>query len=149
MRLRFTVRRLMLAVAFAALAFLAVIWQQKSARHRLIASNYAIREVNNRKIAATQGELIRGRSRLIASTERLLAGPEGRDPRKAATYRDDLAREQATLAANQLEDELIGRKLRHFAEMRQKHERIARFPWLPVSPDPPEPSESRPTPSRR
>jgi hypothetical protein len=136
---RLSVRALMIAVAVAALAFLLVTWAQKSAHHRARAAYYAGREANNRGIAATQSALIRNRSELIAITERLLAGEEGRDPRRADAYRGDLVRERETLADNREEEAVIGRRIGYFGEMRRKHERAARYPWLPVGPDPPEP----------
>jgi hypothetical protein len=138
-RPRFRLRTLMAAVAGAALAFLLVIWARESGRHRSIAAYYAVREANNRRMAATQSQLIRNRTRLIALTEGLLAGEEGRDPRRAAAYRGDLARERETLADNRKEEEAMGRRIRYFVEMRRKHERAARYPWLPVEPDSPEP----------
>ncbi|MDB5350987.1 MAG: hypothetical protein JWN86_2234 [Planctomycetota bacterium] len=138
-RPRLSVRLMMALVAVAALVFLGMIWAQKSSRHHAFAASYAAREANNRRIAATQAAIIRSRSKLIAITEGLLAGKEGQDPRRAAQYQEELARERETLAVNRRGDEVVGKKLAHFAEMRKKHERIARSPWLPVVPDPPEP----------
>jgi hypothetical protein len=138
-RPRLSIRLMMALVAVAAMVFLGMIWAQKSSRHRAIAATYAVREANNRRIAATQAAIIRGRSELIAITEGLLAGKEGQDPGRAAQYRERLALEQKTLAANRREDEIVGKKVAYFAEMRKKHARAASYPWLPVAPDPPEP----------
>jgi hypothetical protein len=32
--------------------------------------------------------------------------------------------------------------VRHVASLRRKHERAARYPWLPIEPDPPDPFEA-------
>jgi hypothetical protein len=130
---------MMAVVAVAALLILTVIWIRKSNEHRTRASYYKVRETNNRNIAATQSALIQGRTELVANIEQLLAGKEEADPVRAAKFRDDLARERDALASTREQRDLTERRIAFLVKMRLKHQRAARYPWLPVAPDPPEP----------
>jgi hypothetical protein len=43
-------------------------------------------------------------------------------------------------------DDLMMDRADHHAAMARKYERAARYPWLPVAPDPPEPAPPEPAP---
>ena len=113
--MRFTVRRMMIAVAVVALLLGAYgmmgvsLYHRKQARMFALAEAYCLRELANHE-------------RIIAS----LVGQAG------ATARGREAQHTALQAQT-------GRRAAHFSTMRSKHERAARYPWLPVAPDPSEP----------
>lgn len=52
---------------------------------------------------------------------------------------DQLAEENEAELRIHEDAQLFTRKAEHFANLKQKYERAARYPWLPVAPDPPEP----------
>ena len=114
-RVRFTVRRMMVAAAIVAAATaLAVNLYRRSQRFRRIAAEFVIKEdLANAPIPPGSGfspDDIRIEYRPGASYEAIELGLQAK-PKNAAYY---------TL-------------------MRMKYERYARYPWLPVAPDPPEP----------
>ncbi len=109
-RFRFTVRRMMVAVAIAAFML-------------------------------AGGELLRRRNAYLEKAENFrhdIVPPSGWDM-GGGTLSEEEFRKQ--LAAFQAEGEAIRRtpRSRHYQAMARKYERAARYPWLPVAPDPPEP----------
>jgi hypothetical protein len=132
-RLRFTVRQLMLAVAVAALLTGGIVLARRSAHYR--------REAEFHSRAAAR---LRAEQRSKASTARA-----GREQAEMWTRR---ARDAGSkTAAQAVEDtapgiapyEAAARAAGATADnhdlLARKYERAARYPWLPVEPDPPQP----------
>jgi hypothetical protein len=114
-RVRFTVRRLMVVVAIAAIAvWLPVILTRRAKYHRLA------REFDAK-----------------ATVARAL-GPHGVIHADAVTIRATnvyvLQREPGSGPFD-----CLGAHSDYYAAMKEKYERAARYPFLPVAPDPPEP----------
>jgi hypothetical protein len=134
-RLRFTIRKLMIAVLVASLGFWSVkLW--------LLSRDYA-RRAKAYEAAETQYRSVRGlflavtssyaqdaanSSAMLASSEAPFLGSE-----ELAKRSRDLA---ASLLANAREPE---RKMAYYGALKRKYQRAARYPWLSVAPDPPEP----------
>ena len=91
-RVRFTVRRMMVAVAAVALMSYGVVLWRRASEYRGRADSYGIRVI------------------MVDS---------GLSP-------DDLERKNRRLNE-------------YYESMQRKYDRAARYPWLPVAPDPPEP----------
>ncbi len=106
-RVRFTVRRLMVAVAVVGLA----LWLGKGLirhwRYRSLAAAYATKESLARRLSTGD---------VTATSSTLFATRPGEQPVTSVMANRD-----------------------YYAAMREKYERAARSPWLPVAPDPPEP----------
>jgi hypothetical protein len=107
-RLRFTVRRLMLAVAVvAALLGCADLWRRRE-HYRRLAETHALSEM----VLRVDSVMARG-------------DPTGGPGVRLLDLSDSL--EEAAKWAD------------YHAGLRRKYERAARYPWLPVAPDPPPP----------
>ena len=148
-RVRFTVRRMMVAVAILAL----LLWGGlvEIPRLRGLARDHRARAARH---AATQKRLLdffRDQDVCRVYWSALAVDrQEGADaalcpdvpdgPADAVETWAELAaqaRDQAAWHARSIVQE--GPKSEYFARMRWKYERAARYPWLPVVPDPPEP----------
>ncbi len=146
---RFTVRRMMVAVALLAL----LLWGGlvEIPRLRGLARDYRARAARH---AATQKRFLKFfRDRDLcrvywsalavdrqAEAEAALCPEVPDGPADAVETWAELAtqaRDQAAWHARSIAQE--GPKSEYFARMRWKYERAARYPWLPVAPDPPEP----------
>jgi hypothetical protein len=108
-RVRFTVRRMMVAVAAVAVATsLGISWQRR--QHFLrITVGFALRE------SAVQGQVLSSSRSLPRSLQLHVYDGNG----TTWTVRPSNAT--------------------YYAMMREKYDRAARYPFLPVAPDPPEP----------
>ena len=112
-RFRFTIRRMMVAVAIVAILLAAgIILAQRSAAYRDRAARHAFAEW-----------LLDSEAKMRRATP--LAGIEGPGAALLKTFPNDHDRTAAQAA--------------YQAAMRAKYERAARYPWLPVARDPPEP----------
>ena len=141
-RERFTVRRMMVAVAFVAVAAWGASLVPLSAEYRRRASLAeraelafdVLEDSANRKAvavgrdadAAERDGMGRPWDGLVSRAIRL----EPRDP--------DLADSEAK-AASARDAVRYGLLRRRCTIMKEKYDRAARYPWLPVAPDPPEP----------
>jgi hypothetical protein len=96
---RFTVRRLMIAVAIIGLALALAVMLKRSGEFRALAEKQAYYEAGSLAYADD-------------------ARGEGGDPQRVARGEQMAAYHRA---------------------LKAKYERAARYPWLPVEPDPPEP----------
>lgn len=94
-RPRFTVRRMMLAVALLAVLLGADKLRQQSAQYRERAEECAIYETDSRGVLMDEG-----------------------DPDRRV---------------------FLAREAEYYSRLKAKYERAARYPWLPVKPDSPEP----------
>jgi hypothetical protein len=140
-RVRFTVRWLMVAVAVAAVLFAGVIAVQ-TPRWRRLSRAFASRanlllwkeKVSRSQVVWFEAEASSSRER---ATEIRLMGAEMYDDARAfqepargfeenASRSDRVARKEQGRAA-------------YFAALARKYHRAARYPFLPVPPDPPEP----------
>jgi hypothetical protein len=126
-RLRFTVRRLMLSVALAGLAmggsgwgyrmwWLSGVHARTALFHKSWVGRYRTREA---VILQAIGKIEKVVAEHSAAEPVLVAPPH------IARHREDAAD--------------YARKAHYRAALVRKYERAARFPWLPVEPDPPEP----------
>ena len=105
-RVRFTVRRMMVAVVFVAV----ILW---GFRLRQLAAHYRY------QVERCEGGL---RSRGVMCYF----------PNKRSSPEEEKIREKAF-------DDWLDRRDAYYAKMKLKYERAARYPWLPVAPDPPVP----------
>jgi type II secretory pathway component PulJ len=124
-RVRFTVRRMMIAVAIVACLIGGGLhaWRiyRKFQMFAEKAEFHSFREWQRRRLAAAvegQAELSRKRALLFPN--------ERQDLLESAEISEKVAKHEGTRADYQ-------------AALKTKYERAARFPWLPVEPDPPEP----------
>ena len=112
-RISFTVRRMMVAVAVVALAFAIVhLWSLRQLYLKMAAQHGGISALRDR----TPEDIAFWEARLTAQHEGLPAS----DPWPGG-------------------HPLVPSMARYHEAMRLKYERAARYPWLPVAPDPPEP----------
>ncbi len=107
-RVRFTVRRMMVAVAILAIGFAALALGIRSEDYREKAEYAAIWETYNAELADNM--------------ER---------HREAWAHIGDVPVEIRIAKCGRLRD--------YYRDYKQKYRRLARYPWLPVAPDPPEP----------
>src|SRR5262245_44557187 len=116
---RLTTRRLMVLVAVVAVAIALGV---ESWKRRRQAELYAV-ESYLRGDAAKQAAI-------LASVDKLLA---------AADPADLARREKCQRLVDEQRQRLqeARRRLEHAAALRRAYERAARYPWLPLSPDPP------------
>jgi hypothetical protein len=159
-RVRFTLRRIMVAVAIVAVALAGYevkrrrdVYRQAAKKYRLMGQSASDEERLFRVVARSFAEAARNEARL----EVLLGAidPGGIDPGiYPARVRDRAAAQADVMAARSrakaLEDareansqlntaEAAARRAEYYTRLGQKYERAARHPWLPVEPDPPEP----------
>lgn len=139
-RVRFTVRRLMIAVAIAGVIMGVTRLTANARRLRARAAGYAIRAATEREtnwgMASDEAQLARAVDRVKVHKTRMEAGSLDQDPSDQRAVlelmEESVARRRRRIARHH------GR-LAYFLAMRAKYERAARYPWLSVEPDPPEP----------
>ena len=108
-RARFTIRRMMVAVAIVALLLGGDVLRRKRSGYLARADAEAARELESRaKVKVYEGAIETSAAPSVAEGYR----------HRVEMYRDE---------AN------------HHGRLRRKYARAARYPWLPVEPDPPEP----------
>jgi hypothetical protein len=133
-RLRFTIRWMMVVVAIVALALGSTLWGLKMRR---LARSYALRASMSKQLESKHRGLearVTGAVQEIEELQQEIGepGPVREEPSFAAIGLDQM-RLISEYAAH-------SRRLAdHHATLRRKYERAARYPWLPVDPDPPEP----------
>ncbi|MDB5353226.1 MAG: hypothetical protein JWN86_4473 [Planctomycetota bacterium] len=138
-RLRFTVRRMMAAVAIAAIVFTAIILKTRHAHYRQRADYHAGMEGYARKIleGRSAGAWPSGRLATEWVASLVPSGPAisgGRVRYRVGFHQDYTEAIQERHAA----EKQYGRIILFHELRRKKYERAARYPWLPVAPDPPE-----------
>jgi hypothetical protein len=142
-RVRFTVRRLMVAVAVVAIGFwgLALVRVSQDYRQRASIAEGAERAADVLENTSHQSawaidleadRIERDRANGLLVDVVLLETPERSLDSVVARMRT-----KATLSAR--DAARYGRIRRYGAYLKQKYRRAARYPWLPVAPDPPAP----------
>ncbi len=136
-RVRFTVRRMMVAVAVVA----GVAWAEGMGRRRAeylrLTTKWAGEEGHFISVAEDQEDYA-GRDRSQADRYEAWAKAES-DPSRL-DYDKDMARRHGEHAHDRWSLAASMRsRAAHASHLRHKYERAARFPFLPVASDPPEP----------
>jgi hypothetical protein len=129
-RVRFTVRRLMIAVAIVALILGAELTRRRSVQFRLLARSYAA-------AAEFDGLILGG-----GTTTFGLHDGQIRENRGGSSIRilaDEGTIEFTIDAALAYDADRLRRRAEYHGLLRRKYDRAARHPWLPVEPVPPEP----------
>jgi hypothetical protein len=149
-RFRFTIRRMMVAVAIVALASGAIV-ADRQAKQRVIYAKKAKHHALGQAIYQQQRDDFASRFEWdLAEAENLRDRGKGLRQDALGVQRwdsDQLLHNANSLIGygeyriDFLRSQLRVAKLRvdFHATMKQKYERLARYPWLPVAPDPPEP----------
>src|SRR5262245_35001970 len=119
--LTFRVRTLLILMAVVAIALWVERMKKDAARYRQHAARFAAEERSGRQ--RIEGLRSQAERRSLAAREQ----PEDR-----YAVLDELAARVFRARA-----EVEERRLPHFAGLRLKYERAARYPFLPVAPDPP------------
>jgi hypothetical protein len=140
----------MVSVAIIAVSLgVRIVVQERRERFQFLASTFARAELR------AEVELLdaQGQGTQCPSLEKLLAEPDGLQTQyqhvECSTIADHDApanqiggRMTTTCEPSPVEESdrfaSYERKVRYFQQMRDKYERAARHPWLPVGPDPPE-----------
>lgn len=140
-RVRFTLRRVMLATAVLGLVLggLARLdrLQRISAEHQGAADRYQSNESSMRNFAAEAARDARSASAFAADYDKLAVAAFTDEARIAAAAIASLLRK--TQRQRRSEVPSYERRLRHFETMSVKYREAAQRPWSPVEPDPPEP----------
>jgi hypothetical protein len=132
-RLQLTLRWMMVVVALVAVAMGATLWGLKMRR---LARSYALRASMSKQFETE----CRG---FEADTVKTGQGVDElrrlrRDP--ASVFSDELDETEKQLASKVWEDAAYWRRIAaHYASLKRKYERAARYPWVTIQPDPPEP----------
>jgi hypothetical protein len=147
-RVRFTVRRMMVAVAVAAIGTAAVMTWQRSVAFRRLAEASAAQEFYARqriddwsrrarryRITVTEAELVAIR-REFETVPPWLTQKVAQLQRSVEEFRDTERGAEAQLGYYRRQAEYVRR-------LKLKYELASRYPWLPVAPDPPEPEQGR------
>ena len=121
-RVRFTVRRMMVAVAVVAVALTLDTMRNRAFTFRRIAEKHAWRE-----------DAFRSGARAILDYQRRLRiGELGEfEPRPVHPDKPNMSFDEMAEDSEQ--------RAGYYARLVAKYRRAARHPWLPVAPDPPEP----------
>jgi hypothetical protein len=139
-RVRFTMRRMMIAVALAASALGAARIAGRVTYYREMAVHHSKRE-NACRSLLDGGSLVLfrsdGRIRVALTNEKLADGT-------ARAFGGELAPTTFLASADPSPDPRINRftvrdRIGYHARMREKYERGVSSPWIAVAPDPPEP----------
>ncbi len=142
---RFRLRTLLVLVVLAGVSVGGYVLWRRSAEYRKRASDMEVQEI-------AMGELADSMSKRARATgldaDRIESGPDNDD--FIVTYSHTPMVHKTTMAAvladmrEQVSHNLYSatryvRHRRHYASLKKKYRRAARYPWLPVAPDPPEP----------
>jgi hypothetical protein len=125
-RPRFSVRGLMAAVAIAGVVFGAWTLRDSARRRMKIARDYASSERSNRRAIPLYAACADEFEAAAVQLEEAGAHDQARLKRLAARGMRNVAEGTADQA-------------RYYSAMRVHYERAARYPWLPLAPDPPRP----------
>jgi hypothetical protein len=126
----------MAAVAVVAIALGAEMTRRRSVSYRDKANRYAVIEANWRDGGQTWDRSAAEREKHLRELEAYAEGYGGRF-RLSWKPLIDPATQSATIASGKAED--CYRRAAYWGALREKYERAARRPWLPVEPDPPPP----------
>src|ERR1700722_2697930 len=110
-RFRFTVRRLMVAMAVLGLLFGAEVTRRRW-KHNLLMSNYHANEERRMRLLRIGGWI---------------------------TETDEAGKRQKLRIGRNIESEPVQRRLMYHVVMGDRYQRAARRPWLAIAPDSPEP----------
>lgn len=151
-RVRFTVRRMMIAVAVVAIALGIAfgVARLKRRRDAYLIKTASFASLESFEIRFRKSDLDYAQwARSMAEKERLFlkrmpTEPGGLVPEEmraaSAALFAELADGHTQEAATSLQKaELGARRAHYFGRLKRKYERAAFYPWLPVVPDPPEP----------
>jgi hypothetical protein len=122
---RFTVRRLMVAVAIVGVASALGVMTWRSSVYRSLAARHSQHEEGMRREVEGLEE------NLVNAPGRIAKAREAGDAEEEAAWLRGVAQWQEKLTPYRLEIQKSGR-------LREKYQRAARYPWLPLEPDPPE-----------
>ncbi|MDR3632993.1 MAG: hypothetical protein P4L84_04100 [Isosphaeraceae bacterium] len=146
----------MIAVTVVGIAMGAIILYQKSLRCQRLAKQYrSLEAIFNAEAVAAHAALLQGEAKLRESEAmRDCIAPQPARASKlsaliAASRRADAARkvraealverDRASVEATRQRENTAQQSLTLFSSLSRKYERAARYPWLPVPPDPPPP----------
>jgi hypothetical protein len=131
-RVRFSVRGMMVVVAIVGFSAWSAKMLKLSAHYHQLRELHATKGRSFRQEAATLSERYR---KLQVDGYAMLPAIHGR--RSVGRMHEFGFRAFKEWFRNQLED--AERRSDHYGALEAKYERAARYPWLPVAPDPPEP----------
>jgi hypothetical protein len=123
---RFTTRRLMAVVAVFGVASGLGVMAWRSSVYRSLAAWHSRHEEGMRR------EVEELEENLANASGRISKSRESGDVEEEAAWLRGVAQWQEKLTPYRREIQKAGR-------LREKYQRAARYPWLPVAPDPPEP----------
>ena len=125
-RMRFTVRWIMAAVAVVAVLLFAVVQLD---RFRKLGVSYSRRAAELKSEEAYTRRNIQRTEVVIANIRARLEPADGKGEHRLRSLLDEQRDQMARYAEY----------AHYLAELRSKYQHAARYPWLPVEPDPPEP----------
>ena len=140
---RFRIRTMMVVVAAIALVAAAGVESRRlyglSRRYRARATEYSRIEKWAREFAKDGAERVVAASGHVHDTEEFLkkGAQRGRRMQELISESLELEKEYERLCRQGLQKWTA--RGQHAASLKDKYERAARYPWLPVEPDPPEP----------
>jgi hypothetical protein len=125
--MRFTVRRLMVVVALAGLMMGGGVW--------------GFRMWRLSGVCAAQAQSYKSRAFIFANLEEIRLGALDSDIDTSgySWRRENRRRLEGWAARSGVEPARYARMAAHYAALVRKYERAARYPWLPLEPDPPQP----------
>jgi hypothetical protein len=136
-RLQFTVRRLLIMLVVAGLALGGSVWGVRMSR---LSGEYAGKAQNYKSLEGYHRQYALYLLEQTKSDEKLMA---------ADSPVEDIGNESLTQASKELEKNFAGQasddfgrvvraaaKADYYAALARKYERAARYPWLPVEPEP-------------
>ena len=133
-RFRFTVRRMMVAVAIVSILIGAEAMRRRREVLASKASSSRLRQGVNQRMVEEWDRLMPKVIRIVRESERLASSRPGDDEAKRSLSKTERKYQSVTREVKTYE-----RNARHWQMVAEKYERAARYPWLPVAPDPPEP----------
>jgi hypothetical protein len=133
---RMTTRRWMAAVAIVAVAIGGEMMRRRSVSYRGQANRYALAEAKVRTWGKNSDQRTAEHKKHLRKVQSFAESGGGAFRASWKSFIDSATR-SVTLASE--EAERFHRLAAHYAALRMKYERAARYPWLPVEPDPPKP----------
>ncbi len=130
-RPRFTVRRMMIAVAVVALLVGSEMTRRRWAYFRAIAHSYAGAEEFDRFLLGGGTAIVRMEDGQVSEIHGPLSFRSGAEGGGSIEVTGD--------PSPGYDAESLRRRADYHAQLRRKYERAARYPWLAVVPDPPKP----------
>jgi hypothetical protein len=140
-RPRFTIRRMMVAVAGVAVACEVANLAWASERYRSLASHYSRRAGASLVAAAVFQDAIPQAEDDVRFAEQMIrwSREKHRSEDWIGQQVDERARLQRVVEDYKERVDQGRREAKYDHQLASKYERAARYPWLPVAPDPPEP----------